>query len=63
MNKSQEETRFVFSNHLATGIYVLADNKPCGPFTTKGEAQEYINDRDDHGYDVRDWEIVELYKL
>ena len=31
-----------------------------GPFKTQLEAQVYINDRDDHAFDVRDWGIVEF---
>lgn len=57
MNKP-EKIQTIFPNDLATGIYVLADDEPCGPFETEEQAQEYINDRDDHGYDVRNWYIV-----
>lgn len=34
-----------------------------GPFETAEEAQAYIDDRDDHGYDVSNWEIVTFKKM
>lgn len=62
MNKP-EEIKNVFSNHLANGIYVLADDEPCGPFKSVEEAQKFIDDCDNHAYNVMDWEIININKI
>lgn len=39
-------------------VWVQTDDEVVGPFSTNEEAQEYIYDRDDHGYDTRTWTII-----
>lgn len=38
--------------------WVKTDDETVGPFETEEEAQQYIYDRDDHGYDTRSWKIL-----
>lgn len=39
--------------------FVVTDDETVGPFDSREEAQQYIYDRDDHGYDTRSWQIVQ----
>lgn len=41
-------------------FWVMADGELIGPFDTQNTAQAWIDDRDDHGYNVLDWHIVRL---
>lgn len=49
---------------LTTNYWVYNETEDLvGPFKTQDEAQDYINDRDDHAFDVRDWGIVEFIPI
>lgn len=43
-------------------IWIDANGTLVGPFESANEAQQYIDNRDDHGYDVSNWSIVTFKK-
>ena len=43
-------------------IWIDANGELIGPFETSDEAQEYIDDRDDHGFNVQNWNMIVFKK-
>lgn len=41
-------------------LWIDADGEAIGPFDYIDEAEAYIDDRDDHGYDITNWTIMEI---
>lgn len=43
-------------------VWVDANGELIGPFETVEQAKEYIDDRDDHAFDVRNWRLIKISK-
>ena len=43
-------------------VWVDANGELIGPFENQEEAQIYIDDRDDHGFNVENWNVVVFEK-
>lgn len=43
-------------------VWVDANGELVGPFETSEKAKEYIDDRDDHGFNVENWDLVKFQK-
>ena len=43
-------------------VWVEANGELIGPFENQDEAQAYIDDRDDHAFDVRNWNMIVFKK-